>query len=319
MDRKVALEFDHNISLKTSFDLGMKIGIKNRVITWLLRKIYANDPDLYKTWTVPKNNGGQRTITAPRPELKTVQKNILNRVFSEIRRHECAYGFITGRNIVHNAFQHSYKKIVVSIDIKDFFPSIRFPRVYGVLKSLEFQDRVAGILTALCTWDGALPQGAPTSPAISNLIAFRMDEKLQTYCYNQNWTYTRYADDLTFSTSRTNQVNRAVDHFISVVRRIVEDEGFEVNEKKIKVMRSHKRQWVTGLVTNEKISVIRWKYRQLRAAVHNAATLGLNEAAKKQSISRSKYKMWVEGNLAFHHMVNPARVSTLSREWEGVT
>ncbi len=318
LDRKLSLVFDNNPWLKDSFDLGMKIGIKNRVITWLLGKIYKKDSDLYETWTVTKKSGGKRVITEPRPELKTVQKHILERIIPEIGNHHCAYGFIPGRNIVQNASRHANQKAVVSIDIKDFFPSIRFPRIYGVLKSLNFHDRVAGVITALCTWNGSLPQGAPTSPALSNLIAFRMDKKLSSYCYNQGWTYTRYADDLTFSTSKDNQVNRPVDHFVSVVRRIVEDEGFEVNEKKIKIMRDHKRQWVTGLVANEKTSVIRWKYRQLRAAVHNAATIGLNEAAKKQGISRGKYVMWVDGNLAFHNMVDPRRIETLSREWEGV-
>lgn len=314
LDRDVKLAFDPNHRLADSFDLAIKIGIKNRVLTWLLKKLYFKDMDLYHAWTISKNGGGQRMITAPKRELKSVQRRILDQILSEIPYHDNAFGFIPGRNIVSNARHHLGKNVVVSMDIQDFFPSIKFPRVYGVLRKIGFQKRVAGVITSLCTWEDALPQGAPTSPALSNLVAYRLDQKLSTYAGARSWSYTRYADDLTFSSNE----KRAADHLVHVVRKIVQEEGFQVNDKKTKIMRPHKRQWVTGLVANEEPNVIRWKYRQLRAAVHNAATLGLTEAAKRQKLSRSRYKFWVEGNLAFHNMVNPDRIADLVQEWEGV-
>lgn len=314
LSQDVKLTFDSNHMLTDSFDLAMKIGIKNRVLTWLLRRIFFKELDLYHSWEISKNGGGQRVITAPRKELKTVQRRILDQILTEIPYHDSAFGFIPSRNIVMNARRHLNKNVVVSLDIQDFFPSIKFPRVYGVLLKLGFHKRVAGVITALCTWNDALPQGAPTSPALSNLVAYRLDQKLSSYANARRWAYTRYADDLTFSSNE----KRAADHLIHVVRKIVQEEGFQINEKKIKVMRAHKRQWVTGLVANEQPNIIRWKYRVLRAAVNNAANLGLTEAAKRQRISRKRYKLWVEGHLAFHRMVNPERVTDLLREWEGV-
>lgn len=314
------LDYDHNWDLKESFDLAMKIGMKNRVLTWLLRRLFAKDARLYRTWKVPKKKSGERTIMAPTDELKIVQRAILDRILSEITAHKAATGFVQGSNIRDNADCHSLAKVVVSIDLKNFFPSIKFPRVYGVLKKIGFKDRVAGIITALCTWDGALPQGAPTSPALSNIVAYRMDKKLHSFLENNGWGYTRYADDITFSANRpwSKRADGPIDHIVNVVRRIIAEEGFEVNENKVKIMRRGRRQWITGLVVNERPNVIRWKFRQLRAAIHNADTLGLTEAAKKQGISRVKYKRWVEGNLAFHNMVNRGRIQSMARQWETV-
>jgi hypothetical protein len=109
-----------------------------------------------------------------------------------------------------------------------------------------------------------------------------------------------------------------VDSFVSVIKKIAQDEGFEVNDAKDKIMRSHKRQWVTGLVVNEEINVVRWKYRQLRAAVHQAVKKGLLQAAKDRKISQDRYRSWVEGNLAFHSMVNSDRALKLYQKWKAV-
>lgn len=320
LDRDLSLDYDKNWDLRDSFDLAMKIGVKNRVITWLLGRLFRNEAALYRSWKIPKKNGGERTITAPQDELKIVQRAILDRVLSEISVHRYAMGFVPNTSIVRNAVFHAKAKVVISIDLKDFFPSIKFPRVYGVLRKVGFRDRVAGIITALCTWDGALPQGAPTSPALSNILAYRMDKKLHSFFANNGWNYTRYADDITFSAHEYNSKNAtgAIDHMVTVTRKIIAEEGFEVNENKIKIMRKGRRQWVTGLVVNEKPNVIRWKFRQLRAAICNAVKLGLDGAAKKQGISRVKYKRWVDGNLAFHNMVNPGRIRELVGDWRTV-
>jgi len=306
--------------LKTSFDLAMAVGRKNRLITWMLRRLAHKDPTLYHSWFVPKRNGtGQREITAPNSALKWLQKAILEHVLYQVPAHPASVGFEPGISIRENAERHSGKDIVISLDLKDFFPSIGFPRVFGALKSVGLDTKVAGIITAISTWKGALPQGAPTSPRLSNMVTYRLDKKLQSYLGRQKWTYTRYADDITFSFSRAdnpNYVLGAVDGIISVVKRIVAEEGFQVNEAKTKIMRRGRRQWVTGLVANEKPNISRQKFRRVRAAIHNAKVLGIPAAAKKAGVSPKRFTGWVSGNLAFFQMVNPERTNRMKTQWE---
>lgn len=316
LDRSISVPRVENFRINKSFDLAMKIRRKNRVITWLLKRIYKKDPMLYYNWKIPKRSGGTRQITSPCVELKSVQRSILEEVLYDIPMHDCAVGFRPNFSIADNAKAHSGADVVVSLDLKDFFPSITFPRVYGALLAIGFQKKIAGIITAICTHDGALPQGAPTSPMLSNIVAHRLDSKLNTYMGKKGFSYTRYADDITFSHTYKDGTS-SVDGIIRVVRRIIEEENFEVNEDKTKIMRKGRRQWVTGLVANEKPNVIRWKYRQIRAAVHNASKYGVPSAAKLADVSSKKFREWVSGNLAFLNMVNPEKAQKLMEKWKG--
>ena len=317
LDRSIQVPVTKNEDLENTFDLAMKIGRKNRVITWLLKSLAEKDKSLYHSWEIEKKNGGTRIITAPTGILKWMQKSILERSLYDIPTHPSATGFIPGSSIADNAREHCNSDVVVSIDLENFFPSISFPRVYGVLKAVGFTPRIAGVITSLCTWKGALPQGAPTSPMLSNMVSYRMDQKLKSYFSKRGWKYTRYADDITFSYAcKKDEKMGPVDGVIQVVRKIVEEEGFKVNEKKTKIMRKGRRQWVTGLVANEKPNILRRQFRMVRAAIHNASTHGLEKAAKKRGISNIKYEQWVSGNIAFFEMVVPKRVKAMKKKWK---
>jgi retron-type reverse transcriptase len=307
--------------LRTTFDLGMAIGRKNRLITWLLRGLAKKEDGLYNTWTIPKRSGAQRVITSPNSKLKWVQRSILEKLLYQIPDHESSVGFQPGINIAHNAKVHAGADVVVSIDLQDFFPTVTAPRVFGALKSVGFQKRMAGIITALCTWQGALPQGAPTSPRLANMVCYRMDNKIRSYLNRIGWRYTRYADDITMSFRQSDKpdfVLKSVDGIVSVIRRIIKEEAFQVNENKTKIMRRGRRQWVTGLVANQQPNILKGKFKQVRAAIHKASMLGLQQAAIERGISQVKYAQWVSGNIAFFHMVNPEKTAAMKSQWEEV-
>lgn len=316
LDRTVLYPRVANQNLDTVEDFAMKIMRPLREVTWLLYRVGKKDQELYHSWEVPKRNGKFRKLTSPCHELKRLQKGVLEQILYDVPAHASAMGFVPHRGIIDNAKMHVSNEIVVSMDMKDFFPSIGIPRVYGVLKAIGLTEKVAGAITALCTWKNQLPQGAPTSPALSNIVAYRLDQKLSTFFKNQGWDYTRYADDITFS--RMEQPKKSVNWIISIVKKIVEEEGFKINEEKTKVMRKGRRQWVTGLVVNEKPNVVRWKYKIIRAAVHNASEIGVKGAARKAGMSTDNFRHWLSGNVAFLSMVNPDVANPIRQQWEAI-
>jgi retron-type reverse transcriptase len=253
--------------------------------------------------------------------LKFLQKSILEKLLYEVPSHEASVGFQPGLSIADNAKIHSGADVVISIDLEDFFPTVKFPRVYGALQAVGFHKRVAGMITSICTWDGALPQGAPTSPRLSNMVAYRMDSKIKSYMEKKKWKYTRYADDITVSFRQEDNPDfelKSVDGIIAVLKRIIMEEGFRVNEAKTKIMRKGRRQWVTGLVANEHPNILKTKFKTVRAAVHNAKMRGVLQASKEQGRSKIEFEQWVSGNIAFFHMVNPEKTAPMKAQWEEV-
>lgn len=244
----------------------------------------------YIHFQLPKKTGGFRLISAPMPQLKTAQHWILHNILQKVSVHEAAHGFLPEKNIVSNAQPHVGAKIVVNFDLKDFFPSINFPRVKGVFRSLGYSEAIATIFSLICTApdveeveiDGKtyfvavgerhLPQGAPTSPFLTNILCKRLDKGLQTLAKNYDFTYTRYADDLTFSTSENDE---KLSDFINKVRYVVEKQGLTINESKTRILRKGRQQEVTGIVVNDKISIDRKTLRKFRAVLHQAETKGL--------------------------------------------
>lgn len=236
----------------------------------------------YVHFEIPKRQGGTRSISAPMPRLKQVQRWILDNLLSRVELHEAAHGFVTGRSIVTNARPHVGQDVVINCDIQGFFPSVIYPRVKGLWRSFGFSEAASTILALLCTApevtqveiDGErlwvargprrLPQGAPTSPAITNLICRRMDARLEAMSQDLGYTYTRYADDMSFSASGAEALD-AVGRMLGRARHVVEDEGFELHPDKTRVLRRGQRQEVTGVVVNEKLSVARDTLRRFRA------------------------------------------------------
>ncbi len=224
----------------------------------------------YREFTIPKFAGGTRRILAPAPELKTLQRRILTRILGRLKAHSAAHGFERKRSIVTNAAPHAEQAVVVSLDLKDFFSSTPAKRVRDYFAGIGWNRESTALLTGLCTHGGSLPQGAPTSPRLSNLLNVRLDARLAGLAARHGAAYTRYADDLTFSFGVDSHT--AVHLLVRAAKAVIEDEGYRLHmKKKLAIRRSHQRQEVTGLVVNEGIALPREIRRWLRAMRHRAA------------------------------------------------
>jgi len=275
----------------------------------------------YIEWTVPKRGGGIRVIAAPKPVLREIQRKINRNILSCVAVHEAAHGFLPGCNIVSNAQPHVDRAIVVKADLSDFFEHIRYARVLGVFRWLGYDSAVARTLALLCTHRPethgrrtpglgeyerprrhAVP-GAPTSPALSNLVLHRLDRRLEGLAQRFKGTYTRYADDLTFSGDEP--FKRGLSRFVPLVRRIVKDEGFRLNDRKLRFARSGYRQEVTGVVVNEKVNVRRVEFDRLKAILHNARKAGTLSSQNRDG--HSDFRRLLAGRIGHVIMLAPQK------------
>jgi hypothetical protein len=261
--------------------------------------------EAYTRWALPKRSGGVRTISAPSPSLKRVQRAILRHLLDPLGAHPCAHGFAKGRSILGNARVHVGREIVVNGDVSNCFPSVRWPLVLGALRrdlGGELSAGAISLLVDLCTAEGGLPTGAPTSPALLNRVLLRTDEILQEQARRRECLYSRYADDLTFSGD-----HRAVE-MLGVARGVLSRIGLSLDPRKTNIFRQGRRQMCTGLVVNEQVSVPRRVRRRLRAAVHQASQgRGSHWHGQPQSSGSLK------GRLAFLGMVHPEEADRLAR------
>ena len=266
-----------------------------------------NKPN-YITYHLPKKKNGIRAINAPIGRLKNVQKKLnrhLQGVYSRIKP-DSAKGFFLHKkdsnlkaNIVENALPHVEKKFVLNMDIKDFFSSISDQRIYMIFREVPFcfDSQIASALTYLVTINNCLPQGAPSSPILSNFACLQLDEKLTHFASQNNWNYTRYADDLTFS---SNELFTPVQ--IDFIKNVLAQEGFEPNEKKFRVRTSNKKQLVTGLVVNEKVNVDRKMLKKTRAMLYDLRVNGASKAT--QNHLKIKYNPSENDQLTFLQKLN---------------
>ena len=264
-------------NIKTRNDFAKFIGVKLQTLTYLL---YIKKIDnCYNTLEIPKKNCDTRTICVTNKNLKKVQKKLYNKLstyYDEIKTQnnftsKISHGFEKNRSIVTNAEVHKNKRYVVNLDLLDFFPSINFGRVrsYFIKNNyFEINDDIATILAQLTCYKGTLPQGASTSPLIANMICNIMDIRILKIAKKYRLDYTRYADDLTFSTNNKYFLND-YDKFLEDIKNIIHRSGFELNSKKTRLLFSNSRQEVTGLVVNKKISVPKEYYKNTRAMAHS--------------------------------------------------
>jgi RNA-directed DNA polymerase len=267
------------LSLENTQDVCSYFEVQRAVLEQLL-----NTP-VYRSFSIQKKKGGTRKIEAPEQRLIHVQRR-LNHGLQSLYLCDpdpSVFGFVRNDNhvqpaspIVKNAMPHVGKSFVLNIDLKDFFPSIRAHRVKELFLSerFGFNDSTATVLALLTTYQGHLPQGAPTSPIITNFICAPMDVALRELSSKNNWTYTRYADDLTFSS-----IHAFTDADIAQIRNIVESNQFSINDKKIRRSGSGRRQEVTGIVVNSKANVHRKTIRKVRAMIYDLEKHGLTAAA----------------------------------------
>ncbi len=305
------------------------VGISSRAqLGWLL---LATDEDNgpYHRYTIPKATGGLREICAPKSQLRWVQRKILDEILNKVPTHDAAHGFVRGRSTVTNAAVHQHAQVIVKFDLSDFFPTMTFFRVLGLFTSLGYHAgnarfatsgnsrRVAPVLARLCchtpqaaNWrEARLPQGAPTSPAISNLICRTLDARLQGLATRCQGRYTRYADDLTFSFTHQDVDLGRLRWWVD---QICHQEGFLVNQQKFRVIRAHQRQMVTGIVVNDTLRIPRPERRRFRAILHNCRVHGIESQAR----GRSNFRGYLRGFAAYIHMVHPEEGIKLLQEVE---
>lgn len=273
------------LEVKTDRSLASVLNTPYKNLIYNLYKL--SDEEKYKVFEIRKRNGGIRQICSPISGIKRLQKNlsiILNHLHSP---KFCAHGYVKERSIITNAQVHVKKRIIVNIDLKDFFPSINFGRVRGLFMSypFNFDDKVATILAQISCYDGHLPQGAPSSPVLSNYICRRLDNQLLNLTRKCKVDYTRYADDLTFSTNLKElppEIGTIKDNTLFLSNElidIIENNGFVVNREKVRFAFKNNRQEVTGLIVNERINLNRKYIRHVRAMIHAWEKFGLEEAA----------------------------------------
>lgn len=276
----------------------------------LIFHLYVTQTRQYKAFTIPKKSGGVREICAPVTAIKIIQQklnSILQNLYKNIYTKKFSvHGFIYGKSVRTNAQSHVRKEYVFNIDLLDFFPSINFGRVRGMFMAHPYRlpPKVATVLAQICCFNNQLPQGAPTSPIISNMICARIDDELYGFARGFECKYTRYADDITFSTNRPSlpvelaSITRLEPgwRFKADVGKelndIIEANGFSINTKKVRIQHRNCRQKVTGLIVNEFPNVSREYTNQIRAMLHDWDKNGLIAAEKRFVNDCGKKKRW---------------------------
>lgn len=272
----------------------------------LIYNVYqVPDGAKYREFKIPKKSGGERMICAPVSRIKNIQRILASKLLEFSPQKKCVHAFAKKNSIRTNAQVHRRQNIVVNLDLKDFFPSINFGRVRGLFLKYPFNCNglIATTLAQICCHDGKLPQGAPTSPVLSNYICRRLDNELIDLAVRNKCRYTRYADDITFSTglkTLPHEIGYIADNKLVLseeLRNIIKTNGFEINELKVRYAFRNNRQEVTGLVVNESVNVKRKYIKKVKAMLHAWHKYGLPEAAREHF---EKY------NYKNRHPENPA-------------
>ena len=301
-------------------ELAESMSLDLATLRYLLYQRKVSKNTHYYTFEIPKKSGGKRKISAPKGKMKNLQLWVLENILNQIPLGEFAHGFVPQRSILTNAQPHTGQDIVINVDLKDFFPTISYKRVKGLFRTLGYSEQMAIIFALICTqaetetveMDGItyyvqkgerfLPQGSPASPAISNIIAYKLDKKIVGLTKKLSFNYTRYADDLSFSTTKENEQN--IPKLICFLQRIIKSEGFTMHPDKTHIMRKGGLQTVTGIVVNEKLNIERKKLRQFRALLHNIEMNGWKDQKWGQADNLIHS---VEGYIHFIQMVNPEK------------
>jgi RNA-directed DNA polymerase len=318
--------------LLTPGDVAEWVGMPLGRLAWLSGRFFENHkPQSTKSahyhfrW-LKKRSGGHRLIESPKPQLKVVQTRILREILDRADAHPRAFGFITGRSAVLNAAEHLAPYVLLKFDLENFYPSVRYSRVVAIYRTMGFSRAAALWLARLTTsavpssmeFPGGnpyglapylsrhLPQGAPTSPALANMSAYALDVRLTGLARSFGATYTRYADDLTFSGSH--KFAGALVDFIPLVESIIRHERFKVNLAKRKVIRRSGRQTVTGVVVNAHANLARTEFDRLKAMLHNCVRKG---PLSQNRSAHPQFAAHLLGRIAHAASINAARAAKL--------
>jgi hypothetical protein len=322
------------LPLPSPGDLAGALGLRAEELAWFADESRMNaraaDAKLwhYHHRWVAKARGGWRLLEAPKPRLKRIQRWLLDNVLSAIPASDVAHGFVGGRSVRTFVAPHVGRAVVVRMDLADFFASVSRARVAALFRRVGYPRRVAAALAGLCTApapervldehpragadlaqrflanarlrDAHLPQGAPTSPALSNLAAWRLDRRLAALAAGFGATMTRYADDLAFSGDEA--FERSLRFLVARVGAIALEEGFRVNHRKTRVMRQGRRQTLCGVVVNDTANLPRRERDRLRATLFNVARFGLESQNRD---GRPDFRRHLEGRIAWAAALNP--------------
>jgi hypothetical protein len=327
-------------------ELAARLELSDGQLAWLadVRALERTVPDErlrnYRYAAVPRRSGLPRVIEAPKARLKELQRWVLREVLDHVPPHDAAHGFTRGRSVISHARLHTGRGAIVRLDLSDFFASIAAARVFGIFRTLGYAPAVAHVLTGLCTntvpqsvwlalprsadphlvqrrfWFGRqlatphLPQGAPTSPAMANLAAFRLDRRLTGLAESWGLRYSRYADDLTFSGPST--LLRSTGRLGAAVSAIAREEGFAINPRKSIVRSAASRQSVCGVVVNVSPNVARTEYDRLKAVLHNAARYGPDS---QNHDAVPNFEAHLRGRIAWVSSLHPDRGEMLRRRF----
>lgn len=304
----------------------------------------TNCPPLshYHYRVLAKRYGNIRLIEMPKPRLKGLQRRILTQILDKIPPHPAAQGFVKGRSILTFVTPHVGKRVVLRMDLRDFFPSFAGRRVQALFRTMGYPEAVADLLGGICTNEapGAawkelgfdvfvdpqhlrearilysrphLPQGTPTSPAIANLCSYRVDCRIAGLATAVGVEYTRYADDLAFSGA--GEFERSVERFSTHVAAILHEEGLSVHHRKTRIMRQGVRQYLAGLVANQHVNVVRADFDRLKATLHNCRRLGPESQNRE---GHPHFRSHLEGRVGFVEMVNPEKGKRLRAIFEQI-
>jgi hypothetical protein len=278
---------------------------------------------------VTKRFGSIRLIEAPKSRLKDLQRQILLWILEKVPPHPAVHGFVKGRSIRTFVVPHVGRKVVLRMDLRDFFPTFGGPRIQGLFRTLGYPEPVADLLGGICTnatprdvWDGSvtdldpvclgamrrlyarphLPQGAPTSPALANICCYRLDCRLSALAESAGAAFTRYADDLAFSGSE--EFDKGAERFGWHVAAILLEEGFTVHHRKTRIMHQGVRQHLAGLTTNLRINVVRSDFDRLKAVLTNCVRSGSQSQNRER---HPRFRSHLEGRVAFVEMINSGK------------
>lgn len=288
--------FDQGLPIISSPEhFSLLVGIDHN---YICNMAYATSR-FYRHFTILKKSGKPRDIYEPLPDLKYVQTWILENILEKCSVSPYAKAYVKGRTLKHNAKFHKAQKTVVTMDIKDFFPSITTEDVTKIFEKLGYFPNVSCFLAHLCCLNFSLPQGAPTSPYLSNLRFSSIDAQISEYTTDEKIRYTRYADDLTFSGDFNEH------HLIQTISDIIHDNGFCINPSKTRVARQNARQEVTGIVVNEKMQISKLKRKEIRQQMYYIQKFGLESHLEHIHETRSNYVNHLIGQVNFALFVNP--------------
>jgi len=327
--------------IQTAGDLAAWLGVTPDELDWYadLKGITGKsaNPKLahYHRRIFVKRSGGIRLVEAPKRRLREIQRAILRSMLDRIPPHPAAYGFVKGRSIHTFIAPHINQHVVLKMDLRDFFPSLVCARIQSFFRMAAYPETVADLLGGLCTtsvskrfWNNPpldanpeeiersrllysrrhLPQGAPTSPALSNICAYRLDSRLSGLAQSADGQYTRYADDLAFSGG--SGFARSAERFAMHVAAILEEEGFAAHHRKTRIMRPGVRQHLTGITVNRRANIPRRDFDRLKATLTNCARHGPSAQNRE---GHPSFRQHLEGRVAFVESVNPEKAGLLRK------